>query len=100
MDETNTEACRVRCYCGVTDRGVGSLWPSNVLVVSFLCRIEEGLNMTKQIAMRLSLKFEKYLDLTAIYFSANAAANAVSSGCCGLKSRTGLLPRNREREMI
>ena len=56
--------------------------------------------MTKQIAMRLSLKFEKYLDLTAICFSANAAANAVCSGCCGLKSRTGLLPRNREREMI
>jgi hypothetical protein len=56
--------------------------------------------MTKQIATSLSLKFEKYLDLTAIYFSANAAASAVCSGCCGLKSRTGLLPRNREREMI
>jgi hypothetical protein len=51
--------------------------------------------MTKQIAMRLSLKFEKYLDLTAIYFSANAVANAVCSGCCGLKSRTSLLRRNR-----
>ena len=51
--------------------------------------------MTKQIAMRLSLKFEKYLDLTAIYFSAIAAASAVSSGRCGLKSRTRLLPRNR-----
>jgi hypothetical protein len=51
--------------------------------------------MTKQIAMRLSLKFEKYLDLTAIYFSADAAANAVCSGCCVLESRTSLLRRNR-----
>jgi hypothetical protein len=54
--------------------------------------------MTKQIAMRLSLKFEKYLDLTAIYFSANAAATAVCSACCGLKSRTSLLRRNREKK--
>jgi hypothetical protein len=54
--------------------------------------------MKKQIAVSLSPKFEGYLDLTAIYFSANAAASAVSSGCCGLKSRTCLLPRNRERE--
>jgi hypothetical protein len=51
--------------------------------------------MEKQIAASLSPKFERYLDLTAIYFSANAAASAVSSGCCGLKSRTSLLRRNR-----
>jgi hypothetical protein len=56
--------------------------------------------MTKQIAMRLSLKFEKYLDLTAIYFSANAAANTVCSVCCGLESRTGLLRRNRGKRII
>jgi hypothetical protein len=56
--------------------------------------------MKKQIAVSPSLKFERYLNLTAIYFSANAVANAVCSGCCGLKSRTSLLPRNREREMI
>ena len=77
---------------------MGSLWPSNVLDISFLCRIEEGLNMTKQIAMRLSPKFERYLDLTAIYFSANAAATAVSGDLSGLESRTTVLPRNRERE--
>jgi hypothetical protein len=51
--------------------------------------------MEKQIAASLSPKFERYLDLTAIYFSANAVANAVSSGCRGLKSRTSLLRRNR-----
>jgi hypothetical protein len=51
--------------------------------------------MTKQIATSLSLKFEKYLDLTAIYFSANAPANAVCSGSCGPMSRTSLLRRNR-----
>jgi hypothetical protein len=48
-----------------------------------------------QIAASLSPKFERYLDLTAIYFSANAPASAVSSGSCGLKSRTSLLRRNR-----
>jgi hypothetical protein len=51
--------------------------------------------MKKQIAVSPSLKFERYLNLTAIYFSANAAANAVCSGCCGPKSRTSLLRRNR-----
>jgi hypothetical protein len=74
---------------------VGPFRASNVLDISFFCRIEEGLNMTKQIAASLSPKFERNLDLTAIYFSANAAANAVCSGCCGLKSRTSLLRRNR-----
>lgn len=51
--------------------------------------------MAKQIAASLSPKFERYLDLTAIYFPANAAVTAISSGRCGLKSRTRLLPRNR-----
>jgi hypothetical protein len=74
---------------------VGPFRASNVLDISFFCRIEEGLNMAKQIAASLSPKFERYLDLTAIYFPANAAVTAVSSGRCGLKSRTRLLPRNR-----
>ena len=70
-------------------------WASNVFHISFLCSPQEDIDMAKQIAASLSPKFERYLDLTAIYFSANAVANAVSSGCCGLKSRTSLLRRNR-----
>ena len=54
--------------------------------------------MAKQIAASLSPKFERYLDLTAIYFPANAATAAGSSDRSGLKRRTSLLPRNRERK--
>jgi hypothetical protein len=43
-------------------------------------------------------KSEKSLDLTATYFSANAAVTAVSSDRCVLKRRTRVLPRNRERK--
>jgi len=52
--------------------------------------------MTKQIAASLPPKFEKYLNLTAIYFSANAATTAGSSDRRGLKRRTSLLRRNRD----
>ena len=85
----------VRRRYGVADRVMGPLCASNVWSFSFPKGIEEGLNMAKQTAMSAAAKSEKPLDLTAIYFSANAVANAVSSGCCGLKSRTSLLRRNR-----
>jgi hypothetical protein len=54
--------------------------------------------MHKEIAVSLSLKFERYLDLTAIYFSANAATAVGSSDRRGLKRRTSLLRRNREKK--
>jgi hypothetical protein len=71
---------------------------SNVWGFSFPDGIEEGLNMAKQIAMSLSSRFQKQLDLTATYFLANAAVTAVSSDRCVLKRRTRVLPRNRERK--
>ena len=85
----------VRRQCGVADRVMGPLRASNVWSFSFPNGIEEGLNMAKETAMGPAAKSEKSLDLTATYFSANAAANAVCSGCCGPKSRTSLLRRNR-----
>ena len=77
---------------------MGPLWASNVWSFPFPKGIEEGLNMAKQTAMCAAAKSEKSLYLTATYFSANAAATAVSSDRSGLKSRTRLLPRNRERK--
>ncbi len=88
----------VRRQCGVADRVMGPLRASNVWSFSFPNGIEEGLNMAKQIAMSPSPEFVKYLDLTATYFSANAAVTAVSSDRCVLKRRTRVLPRNRERK--
>ena len=77
---------------------MGPLRASNVWGFSFPNGIEEGLNMAKETAMSAAAKSEKSLDLTATYFSANAAATAVSGDCSGLKRRTRLLPRNRERK--
>ena len=88
----------VRRRYGVADRVMGPLWASNVWSFSFPKGIEEGLNMAKQTAMSAAAESEKPLDLTATYFSANAAATAVFSDRSGLKSRTCLLPRNRERK--
>ena len=83
---------------GVAARVMGPLRASNVRGFSFPNGIEEGLNMAKQTAMSAAAKSEKSLDLTATYFSTNAAVTAVSSDRCVLKSRTCLLPRNRERK--
>jgi hypothetical protein len=54
--------------------------------------------MAKETAMGPAAKSEETLDLTATYFSANAAVTAVSSDRCVLKRRTRVLPRNRERK--
>ena len=83
---------------GVAARVMGPLRASNVRGFSFPNGIEEGLNMAKQTAMSAAAKSEKSLDLTATYFSANAAVTAVSSDRCVLKRRTRVLPRNRERK--
>ena len=83
---------------GVAARVMGPLRASNVRGFSFPDGIEEGLNMAKQTAMSAAAKSEKSLDLTATYFSANAAVTAVSSDRCVLKRRTRVLPRNRERK--
>ena len=83
---------------GVAARVMGPLRASNVRGFSFPDGIEEGLNMAKQTAMSAAAKSEKPLDLTATYFSANAAVTAVSSDRCVLKRRTRVLPRNRERK--
>ena len=83
---------------GVAARVMGPLRASNVRGFSFPNGIEEGLNMAKQTAMSAAAKSEKPLDLTATYFSANAAVTAVSSDRCVLKRRTRVLPRNRERK--
>ena len=83
---------------GVAARVMGPLRASNVRGFSFPNGIEEGLNMAKQTAMSAAAKFEKPLDLTATYFSTNAAVTAVSSDRCVLKRRTRVLPRNRERK--
>ena len=83
---------------GVAARVMGPLRASNVRGFSFPNGIEEGLNMAKQTAMSAVAKSEKSLDLTATYFSANAAVTAVSSDRCVLKRRTRVLPRNRERK--
>ena len=88
----------VRRQCGVADRVMGPLRASNVWSFSFPNGIEEGLNMAKETAMIAVAKSDKSLYLTAIYFSANAAATAVSGDLSGLESRTTVLPRNRERE--
>ena len=88
----------VRRRYGVAAHVMGPLWASNVRGFSFPNGIEEGLNMAKQTAMSAAAKSEKSLDLTATYFSTNAAVTAVSSDRCVLKSRTCLLPRNRERK--
>ncbi len=88
----------VRRRYGVADRVMGPLWASNVWSFSFPKGIEEGLNMAKQTAMSAAAESEKPLDLTATYFSANAAVTAVSSDRCVLKRRTRVLPRNRERK--
>ena len=88
----------VRRQCGVADRVMGPLRASNVWNFSFPNGIKEGLNMAKETAMGPAAKSEKSLDLTATYFSANAAVTAVSSDRCVLKRRTRVLPRNRERE--
>ena len=88
----------VRRQCGVADRVMGPLRASNVWNFSFPNGIEEGLNMAKETAMGPAAKSEKSLDLTATYFSANAAVTAVSGDLSGLESRTIVLPRNRERE--
>ena len=77
---------------------MGPLWASNVWSFSFPDRTQEGLNMAKQTAMSAAAESEKSLELTATYFSANAAATAVSGDRSGLKSRTRVLPRNRERK--
>ena len=77
---------------------MGPLRASNVWGFSFPNGIEEGLNMAKETAMSAAAKSEKSLELTATYFSANAAATAVSGDRSGLKSRTRVLPRNRERK--
>ena len=77
---------------------MGPLWASNVWGFSFPDRTQEGLNMAKQTAMCAAAESEKSLELTATYFSANAAATAVSGDRSGLKSRTRVLPRNRERK--
>ena len=87
----------VRRRYGVAARVMGPLRASNVRGFSFPNGIEEGLNMAKQTAMTAAAKSEKSLDLTATYFSANAAVTAVSSDRCVLKRRTRVLPRNRER---
>ena len=83
---------------GVAARVMGPLRASNVRGFSFPNGIEEGLNMAKQTAMSAAAKSEKSLDLTATYFSANAAVTAVSSDRCVLKRRTRVLPTNRERK--
>ena len=83
---------------GVAARVMGPLRASNVRGFSFPDGIEEGLNMAKQTAMSAAAKSEKPLDLTATYFSTNAAVTAVSSDRCVLKRRTRVLPRNRERK--
>ena len=88
----------VRRRYGVADRVMGPLWASNVWSFSIPKGIEEGLNMAKQTAMSAAAKSEKPPDLTATYFSANAAVTAVSSDRCVLKRRTRVLPRNRERK--
>ena len=88
----------VRRRYGVAARVMGPLRASNVRGFSFPNGIEEGLNMAKQTAMSAVAKSEKSLDLTATYFSANAAVTAVSSDRCVLKRRTRVLPRNRERK--
>ena len=88
----------VRRRYGVAARVMGPLWASNVRGFSFPNGIEEGLNIAKQNAMSAAAKSEKSLDLTATYFSANAAVTAVSSDRCVLKRRTRVLPRNRERK--
>ena len=88
----------VRRRYGVAARVMGPLRASNVRGFSFPNGIEEGLNMAKQTAMSAAAKSEKSLDLTATYFSANAAVTAVSSDRCVLKRRTRVLPRNRERK--
>lgn len=88
----------VRLRCGVADRVMGPLRASNVRGFSFPDGIEEGLNMAKQTAMSAAAKSEKSLDLTATYFSTNAAVTAISSDRCVLKRRTREQPRNRERE--
>ena len=83
---------------GVAARVMGPFRASNVRGFSFPNGIEEGLNMAKQTAMSAAAKSEKSLDLTATYFSTNAAVTAVSSDRCVLKRRTRVLPRNRERK--
>ena len=88
----------VRRRYGVAARVMGPLRASNVRGFSFPNGIEEGLNMAKQTAMSAAAKSEKSLDLTATYFSANAAVTAVSSDRCVLKRRTRVLPRNSERK--
>ena len=88
----------VRRQCGVADRVLEPLWASNIRGFSFPDGIEEGLIMAKQTAMSAAAKSEKSLDLTATYFSTNAAVTAVSSDRCVLKRRTRVLPRNRERK--
>ena len=77
---------------------MGPLRASNVWGFSFPNGIEEGLNMAEETAMSPAAFAEKSLDVTATYFSANAAATAVSSDRCVLKRRTRVLPRNRERK--
>ena len=88
----------VRRRYGVADRVMEPLRAQNVRGFSFPDGIEECLNMAKQIAMSAAAKSEKSLDLTATYFSTNAAVTAVSSDRCVLKRRTRVLPRNRERK--
>ena len=88
----------VRRRYGVAARVMEPLRAPNVRGFSFPDGIEEGLNMPKQIAMSAAAKSEKSLDLTATYFSTNAAVTAVSSDRCVLKRRTRVLPRNRERK--
>ena len=104
-DETHTEVIQsnpkprmVRRRYGVAARVMGPLWASNVWGFSFPDRTQEGLNMAKQTAMSAAAESEKPLDLTATYFSTNAAVTAVSSDRCVLKRRTRVLPRNRERK--
>ena len=88
----------VRRRYGVAARVMGPLRASNVRGFSLPNGIEEGINMAKQTAMSAAAKSEKPLDLTATYFSTNAAVTAVSSDRCVLKRRTRVLPRNRERK--
>ena len=88
----------VRRRYGFADRVMGPFRASNVWGFSFPNGIEEGLNMAKQTAMSAAAKSEKSLDLTATYFSTDAAVTAVSSDRCVLKRRTRVLPRNREKK--